>query len=102
MPELVLDPQQSELVASAGTPIRVVDASGREVGVLTPTEQADDATLSMTVEEIEELARRAAEPRRDWPTTQEMLARIKSRVSSRGELRSAGTAGLRKTLRHCG
>jgi hypothetical protein len=82
MPELVLDPQQSELVATAGTPIRVLDASGRDVGVLTPTAQADDAPLSMTIEEIEKLARRAADPRRDWPTTQVVLARIKSRVSS--------------------
>jgi hypothetical protein len=82
MPELILDPHQSELVANAGTPIRVVDASGRDLGVLTPTVPADDAPLSMTREEIEELARRAAEPRRDWPTTQEVLARIKSRVSS--------------------
>ena len=82
MPELVLDARQSELVATTGTPIRVVDASGRDVGVLTPTAPVDDAPLSMTLEELDELARRAADPRRDWPTTQEVLARIKSRVSS--------------------
>jgi hypothetical protein len=82
MPELVLDPQQSELVATADAPIRVLDAAGRDVGVLTLTAQADDAPLSMTLAEIEELARRATDPRRDWPTTQEVLARINSRVSS--------------------
>jgi hypothetical protein len=82
MPERVLDPQQSELIATAGTPIRVLDASGRDVGVLTLTAQPDDAPRSMMIEEIEELARRAPDPRRDWPTTQEVLARIKSRVSS--------------------
>ncbi len=81
MSELVLDPQQSELVAAASTPIRVLDASGRDVRMLMVAAQADDAPLSMTVEEIEELARRAADPRRDWPTTPEVLARLKSRVA---------------------
>lgn len=80
MPELVLDPQQSELIAAASTPIRVLDASRRDVGMLMVAAQADDAPLSMTLEEIEELSRRAADPRRDWPTTQEVLARMRSRV----------------------
>ncbi len=82
MAELVLDSEQAELVAAAGSPILVLDPRGREVGVLTPTAHTDDAPLSMTLGEIEELARRAADPRRDWPTTQEVLARIKSRVAS--------------------
>jgi hypothetical protein len=81
MPELVLDPEQSKLVAS-GVPLRVRDASGREVGVLTPTMQTDDAPLSITPEEVDELSRRASDGRRDWPTTQEVLARLEARAAS--------------------
>jgi hypothetical protein len=80
MPELVLDPEQSKRVAP-GVPIRVCDASGREVGVLTPTARPADAPLSITPEEVDELSRRAADHCRDWPTTQEVLARLKLRTA---------------------
>lgn len=82
MAELVLDQEQSELVAAAAAPILVRDAAGRELGVLTPTSQAAEAPLSITPEEVDELARRAADSRRDWPTTGEVLARLEARVAS--------------------
>lgn len=82
MPELVLDREQSELVAAARVPIRVRDATGRELGVLTPTAERAEAPLSITPDEVEELARRAADNRRDWPTTQEVFARLETMAAS--------------------
>jgi hypothetical protein len=81
MPDLVLDPEQPKLVAP-GVPFRVRGAAGREVGVLTPTAQPDDAPLSITPEEVDELSRRVADDRRDWPATQEVLARLEARAAS--------------------
>jgi hypothetical protein len=82
MSELVLDREQSALVVASGAPMRVFDESGRELGVLTPSVRGDEGPLSITPEEVEELARRAADQRRDWPTTQEVLARLKSKAAS--------------------
>jgi len=83
MPELILNPEQSKLVATAGVPMLVRDASGRDVGDLTPTCPADEAPLSVTPDEVEELSRRGTDAANgDWPTTQEMLARLKSRAAS--------------------
>ena len=83
MLELILDPEQSELVATADVPILVRDAAGRDVGVLTPTRQSADAPLSVTPEEVEELSRRATDVgNHDWPTTREVLERLKSRAAS--------------------
>ncbi|MBL8851672.1 MAG: hypothetical protein JNG89_18470 [Planctomycetaceae bacterium] len=81
MTTLVLDSQQSRLVSRGDGEIVVVDDSGRRLGVLVAETVGDEPPPRLSVEQIEELARRVAEPVGDWPTTAEMIQRIKSRVA---------------------
>jgi hypothetical protein len=80
MTTLVLDARQSKLVSGEPAQVRVVDESGRELGFLL-VNPMDEEPPKLSVQEIEELARRIAEPVGDWPTTAEVIQRIKSRAS---------------------
>jgi len=81
MTTLVLDAEQSRLVSREADQVRVVDESGREVGFLLVNPSDNDPPPVLTIEQIEELARRIAEPVGDWPTTAEVIQRIKARVT---------------------
>jgi hypothetical protein len=81
MTTLVLDAQQSRLVSTEFDQVRVVDENGREIGFLLVNPSNSDPPPVLTVKQIEELARRIAEPVGDWPTTAEVIQRIKARVA---------------------
>lgn len=79
MTTLVLDPHQSRLVASETDQVRVVDDSGRELGVLL-VNPVDDEAPQLDRATLEELARRLADPVDNLPTTAEVIQRIKERA----------------------
>lgn len=79
MTTLVLNPHQSRLVAGETDQVRVVDDSGRELGVLL-VNPGDDEPPQLDRATLEELARRLADPVGDWPTTAEVIQRIKERA----------------------
>ena len=80
MVAITLTKEQSSVVASAGGPVIVRDTSGREVAVLMPTPESDDAPLTMSPEQLEQILERMQDDPSDALKTAEMLARIKSRV----------------------
>jgi hypothetical protein len=82
MSELLLDAEQSQLVAASAGPVKVRDCRGEEIGVLTPKSQPDEAPLSITPDEVEELTRRMREDPSGWPTTREVLDRLRMRIVS--------------------
>jgi hypothetical protein len=81
MTELVLSPEQSKLLSEAHGPVTIKDQSGRTVAVWDPDDFAQHP-LSLTLEEIEEINRRAADRTGPYYTTAEVLERLKSRVQS--------------------
>lgn len=82
MTKLVLDAQQSNLVAASDELILIVDASGNCVGELHRPLPKGVAPLSMTLEEIEEIERRMADPNPKTLTTAELLKELQSEVRS--------------------
>jgi hypothetical protein len=81
MTDLVLDSKQSTIVAKATGQVRILDDRCRELGTLAPIREEDVAPLSTTPEEAMELKRRMTLPIENLPTTQQVLARLKQRVT---------------------
>lgn len=78
MLNLVLDLNQSALVAGAKGRVRVLDHQGRELGSLECADEEDVAPISATPELVAELIRRKADPIDNLPTTSEVLQRLGS------------------------
>lgn len=79
MTELVLDAEQTKILAEATGPVTVRDHDGRELGVLFPSEESDLVTQpSLTPNEVEELRRRLALPMGELRTTAEVLERLRA------------------------
>lgn len=75
MTELVLDAEQTKILAEATGPVMVRDREGRELGVLFPSEESDDECVRRAPDEIR---RRMQDDPSKFLTTPEVLARLKA------------------------
>lgn len=78
MTELVLDAAQRKILAEATGPVMVRDREGRELGVLSPSEESDGECVRLAPEEIAEIRRRMQDDPSKFLTTPEVLARLKA------------------------
>jgi hypothetical protein len=81
MTTLILDARQSQLVAGETEQVRVIDETGRELGVLLVNPSDEEQPPCLDRASLEELARRLAEPVGELPTTAEVIQRIKERAA---------------------
>jgi hypothetical protein len=80
MVAITLTKEQSTLLAAAEGPITVRDISGREVAVLTRTDDSE-SPLSITPEELQVLLDRMGDDPNEASPIAEVLQRIKSRTT---------------------
>jgi hypothetical protein len=77
MVDVVLDSQQSALIANAQDGVRVLDSSGRVIAVIQPEYEP---LPDLTVEQIEEIRRRMQTTEGNLLTTDELIERLDRRV----------------------
>lgn len=81
MVAITLTKEQSTVLASANGPVIVRDTSGKEVAILTRTDDCREEPLSITADELEVILGRMNADPSECASTAEVLQRIKSRTT---------------------
>lgn len=73
MSDVVLDPEQVEILRESPNGVRVLDESGNELGVLIPRPMSAPGDIELSRVDADELARRMSMNEARWLTIDEVL-----------------------------